>query len=80
MAIQLNKVGKMEIKVEVKVVNTKGSSDLHHLFIDAARGDMVGDLKDPEQVKRIEGLISDAFDSFAQKFFDLGRGYEVDNR
>lgn len=69
----------MKITVQVSVTETKGNSDLHSLFCSAANGDMVGDVKDTEKVKKLESLVSQYFDSFAQQYFDAGRKYEKDN-
>jgi len=68
----------MEIEEKVIVRNSMGRSDLGHIVFSAARGEFADTLKseDKAAIDRIDKMIRDAFDEFAQECFDKGREYQ----
>jgi len=72
----------MEIVEIVKVKNCASNHELTSIIFDAARGDFAKDVNGEDQKKRdkIDRLIRDSMDKFAQYCFDRGREYERQNK
>lgn len=69
----------MKISVQVKVTKSGGYTDLNNLFCQAINGQLGHDPKNPESTKKLQKILDDAFDNFAQVYFDAGRKWQKEN-